>query len=545
MSKIGRNERCRCGSGKKYKRCHGDGAPTPPPVADAAAQRFARIALMRHQARQKEIESQFGLGRPPISLELNGYQIVAVGPELHWSKKWKTFPDFLMDYFKTIMGSEWGRAELAKPREQWHPLFSWYAMTCEYQKKVITTPGQPMSAPMIGAACGVLWLAYGLYLLRHNAEIQTRLLQRLRTADPVQIFGALQEVIIAAAMIRAGFELELENEADGSETHCEFTATSKLTGKRFSVEVKVCNPGRSDENDGRSRTIRQLSGALGKTAKHPRIVCVDLNQPVPADSTIQSTEKVIRHEMQRIRRAEKYLKTAPAAYIVLSNFPFRFDLEGTNYPRAALLEGFKIPRLSSDTPFTSVRDLSEFNAEHADPSRFVQALVRMQIPSTLDGELPSRAFGGKGPLPPILIGERYMVPDADGREVLGELVSAVMVENQMKVAAVVRLDSGSTIIVTMPVTEVDLNTYRESPETFFGTYQPKANVGHPVELYELMLETYRRTPRERLLELLAEYADIESLRELPQLELATIYSERMTYGVVARNAGNRLVSVRV
>jgi SEC-C motif len=539
VSKIGRNDRCPCGSGKKYKRCHGAGAPTPPSAVDAAIQHSARIALMRHQARQKEIETQFGLGRPPISLELNGYKLVAVGPEIHWSKKWKTFPDFLMDYFKKEMGSEWGQAELAKPREEWHPLFYWYVMTCEYQKKVITTPGQPISAPMIGAACGILWLTYGLYLLRHNAEIQLRLLQRLRATDPVQIFGALQEIIIAAAMIRSGFELELENEADGSETHCEFTATSKITRNRFSVEVKVCNPGRPDEDDGRARTIRQLAGALAKTAKHPRIVCIDLNQPVPANSTIQYTEQVIRQEMQRIRRAERYLKTAPPAYIVLSNFPFRFDLEGTNYPRAALLEGFKIPRLSSNAPFTSLRELSEFNAEHADPSRFLQTLVQMKIPDTLDGELPSRAFGGEGPLPPILIGERYLVPDADGREVPGEMVSAVMVEDQMKVMAVVRLDSGNTIIVTMPITERELNAYKESPETFFGTYEPKAKVGHPVELYEFMLETYRQTPRERLLELLAEHAGIESLRELPQLELAKIYSESMAYAAVARNVGRQ------
>src|SRR5262245_593338 len=41
---------------------------------------------------------------------------------------------------------------------------------------------------------------------------------------PRAIFGALHEVLVAAAMIRAGFELKLENEEDGSETHCEFTA---------------------------------------------------------------------------------------------------------------------------------------------------------------------------------------------------------------------------------------------------------------------------------------------------------------------------------
>ncbi len=106
-----------------------------------------------------------------------------------------------MSYFKNVMGKEWGEAQVAKPRDEWHPLFAWYAMTCEYQKKLIANPGQPTSLPMTGAACGIMWLTYGLYLLRHNAEIQSRLLQRLRTPDPVQVFGALHEVIIAAAMI--------------------------------------------------------------------------------------------------------------------------------------------------------------------------------------------------------------------------------------------------------------------------------------------------------------------------------------------------------
>jgi hypothetical protein len=164
MSKIGRNDHCPCGSCKKYKRCCGSGSPKDRPTADASTDNFARIALMRHQARQREIESQFGLGRPPISMELNGFRFVAVGSELHWSKTWKIFPDFLMDYFKKLMGSEWGQAQLAKSRDRWHPLFKWYAMICEYQRKFIASPGLPTALPMTGAACGILWLTYGLYL---------------------------------------------------------------------------------------------------------------------------------------------------------------------------------------------------------------------------------------------------------------------------------------------------------------------------------------------------------------------------------------------
>ena len=357
-------------------------------TTDPKIQRFAQISLMRHQARQKEVEAQFGLGRPPISAALNGYQLVAVGPEIHWSQKGKTFPDFLMDYFKTVMGKEWGQAQLAKPPDQRHSLFTWYAMTCEYQKKVIMNPGQPTAAEMTGAAHGIMWLTYGLYLLRHNAEIQLRLLQRLRVSDPVQIFDALHEVIIAAAMIRAGLTLELENEADGSQSHCEFTATSKATGKRFSVEVKVCDPGNigGDKN----RTIRQLSGALAKSAKHDRIICIELNRPPsPGSDMSVETESLLRREMKRIHEREKSLKIddapAPRAYVLLSNFQYRYALDETKFGGGALLEGFKIPGLAAGTAFTSPRALSEFREQHADPLCFAETLIKMRIPNTLDG----------------------------------------------------------------------------------------------------------------------------------------------------------------
>ena len=517
---------CPCGSGKKYKRCHGTGsANQPPPTADAAMQHVAQISLMRHEARRKEMEAQFGLGRPPISLELNGYRLVAVGPELHWSKSWNTFPDFLMDYFKKVMGSEWGEAQIGKPRDQRHPLFTWYSMVCEYQKTIITTPGQPTEAALTGAACGIMWLTYGLYLLRHNVEIQLRLLQRLRATDPVQIFGALHEALIAAAMIRAGFALDLENETDGSQTHCEFTATSKFTGKQFSVEVKVCNPGAADENDGR-RVLRQLSRALSKAAKHERIVCIDLNQRVSGEDGMQATGQLIKREMQRIRHNEKNLKIhgkpTPPAYVLLSNFPFRYDLKGTSFVRAGLLEGLKVPGLDGKAQFRSPRELSEFRAQNADVIRFCETLLKMQIPSTLDGELPSRAFGGTEPR--FLVGESYLVKDRDGHEVAGELLQALVSESEMCVTGLLRINDGSTIICKVPLTETELMVYRESPTTFFGIVEPKKRIEDPGELYEWLLSAYEQTPADRLLELLKGHPDIESLRTLSQLELAKTYA---------------------
>ena len=36
---------------------------------------------------------------------------VAVGSKLYYSKRWRYFADFLADYMKMILGSEWGNAE--------------------------------------------------------------------------------------------------------------------------------------------------------------------------------------------------------------------------------------------------------------------------------------------------------------------------------------------------------------------------------------------------------------------------------------------------
>jgi hypothetical protein len=151
----------------------------------------------------------------------------------------------------------------------------------------------------------------------------------------------------------------------------------------------------------------------------------------------------------------------------------------------------------------------------------------MTIPNTLDGELPSRAFRKDGEqLPPILIGERYLVPDEDGCEVPGELISAVVVEKEKHVAGVVRLDEGRHIIVSMPISDNEIEIYRESPDTFFGVVDASnIRAETPVEFYEAVLSVYKDTPKEKLLEFLSTSSRIESYRTLPQDELAKIYAE--------------------
>ena len=131
MAKVGRNEPCPCGSGKKFKRCHGSIEHlerTDRVLADVGKTRG------RMQAAQVQRQRQQGLGRPIISAESNGYRLVAVKNRLHYSKNWKTFHDFLINYLKSVMGRDWGNAEIAKPAELRHPIGIWYQLLCEQQR---------------------------------------------------------------------------------------------------------------------------------------------------------------------------------------------------------------------------------------------------------------------------------------------------------------------------------------------------------------------------------------------------------------------------
>jgi hypothetical protein len=308
MAKIGRNQLCPCNSGKKYKRCHGayGGMPTPlpnpPPPFATELQKAAE-----HIRRQQQ-----GKGKPIIAFKNADQQIVAVGNTVHWSNKWKTFPDFLTDYMKGKLGVDWLKAEVAKSSADQHPLMQWAHDYGAYQKATIKTPGDVTSAVMTGVVACFLGTAYALYLLDHNVELQERLLDRLKDVGNFQ--GAYYELFVASTLIRAGFTLTLEDETDTKTKHCEFAAISGKTGKKFWVEAKMRGVsgllGRTDADGGPdakplARLIHHLNAALEKPASDERLIFIDVNTPpkLKADVTPDWLEPAMRR-LERFEQSE-------------------------------------------------------------------------------------------------------------------------------------------------------------------------------------------------------------------------------------------------
>ena len=522
MAKVGRNDPCPCGSGKKYKKCHGSIEHL-----DRISKVMAQAPLMhaRAQAAQTQRERQQGVGRPIISTDFKGYRLVAVRNRVHYSQKWKTFHDFLLDYIKIVMGEKWWMSEVRKPADQRHTILQWAELTAENTRKYFTEQGKVNSGPMTGATAAYLNLAYDLYALDHAVELQDRLISRLQNAE--NFAGARYEVNVAAKLLRAGFDLTLEDETDGSTTHVEFTATNKKSGKQFSVEAK-----QRDAN--KIRINRLLYRALKKNAPHARMVFLDINEPDAATDVFPP--KFLLHAEARLRAYEHDPVAAqlPPAYVIVTNTPWHFNLSGEEHRCSALVHGFHIPEVQTGHPFRSIREAVDARDAHIELHDLMMSIQEhSSIPSTFDGEIPEFAFEPSDAR--LVVGQRYSMPDATGAEFVGVLESALVMEHTSSAFCVLKLDDDQRITCTLPLSATEMQAWRRHPDTFFGVVDRNANrkvAKNPVDWYDFFYESYRHTSREKLLEFMADAPDHEHLLTLDQVELARIYCERLAAHVL-------------
>ncbi len=474
------------------------------------------LARGRHEAQELQRRQQQGLGNPIVSAEFKGQRFVAVGNALHHSARWRTFHDFLIDYGRHILGRDWWVAESKKDFNERHPAVRWFELM--HRPEPDTERPVQLGRPMTGAVAAYLRLAYDLYCLKHNAQVRDRLVQRLK--DQGNYPGARYEVFVAAAFARAGFDIEFENEDDGTTSHCEFTATCKQTGRKFSVEAKHCAI--------ELRIGRRLYGALSKKADHPRVVFIDVNSPDDGSSGAEMPQ-FMRFALDGARRFERSRqgRALPPAYLFMTNHPFHHHLDSTAFRSSFIVEGFHIPDFKGDAMFRSLREAVDARDAHAEMERLAKSMHEHgEVPATFDGDIPELAFG-EGKPDRLQIGERYLVPDGNRLLVPATLRIAAVMERERLAYGVYATDDGRQLNLSCPLTDDELAAYRRHPDTFFGAvHEVPKQLSNPVDLYDFVFSAYSRSPREKLLEFLAGAPDIEHLKTLSQPELARTYSER-------------------
>ena len=299
MLNVQRNQPCLCGSGMKFKRCHGAGPPLPSEVLNAARQ--ARPLLRAKEAEEADRLARHGEGRPLIHAEFKGHKFVAVGPMVTYHKEWSTFPDFLSDHLLHVLGEDWFNIEIARPEAERHPVIAHRWGHYEGTRKLPKGPDGLIASVLTGHFAALLTLAYDLFVLQHNSAFRDDIVNRLRHQD--QFAGARYELFAAATCVRAGMTVRHENERDRSRRHVEFIATHPELGIDVAVEAKQRQraagrpavPGTT-----RPDVTSLVNAAMKKRPGMPFIVFVDLDMdPPPATDPgwIGRIEAEIRKEM--------------------------------------------------------------------------------------------------------------------------------------------------------------------------------------------------------------------------------------------------------
>ena len=367
-----------------------------------------------------------------------------------------------------------------------------------YQQETITTSGETSEAKINGLVACYLGLAYCLYLLAHNVELQARLVDRLR--DPGNFQGAYYELIVANILIRAGFNLTLEDEAVGDAKHCEFAAVSQRTGRKYWVEAKMRAVsgllGRTDADgtkseDPLSHLSHHLTAALKKPASDRRLIFVDVNAPFSVEEGNSPVwgERAAR-QLEKYEQRHKDAK----AYVFVTNFPFHRMLSDAP-GHAAFPFGLGIPDFNRPG-LVRLTEAYKRKQEHIDAHNIGDAIAKLlNFPTTFDGSLPSEKFGAQSER--IQIGQSYFFEDAGNGGFVGTVTTATVNDGERRVYLGVTNMEGKSVILTQPMSEAAFKDYKAHPEAYFGKIQPVArNISDPFELFEWFMESYGKTPRD-------------------------------------------------
>lgn len=509
-NKIGRNDLCPCGSGLKYKKCFCHSQSH-----SHSKENFkSNESKIRNDAKELLRLHQQGHAKPIISAEFQGIRFTAVGKSLYYSKKHKTFIDFLGDYIQTIFGLDWYGSEIAKKLNERHPVLQWLEAIGTIQKKNIEKEHKGFhTLKSEGVALSYYGLAYNIYLLQHNVELQNYLVQRLKYTN--SFYAAYYETYVAAWFILSGFTLKLENEKDPTCKHPEFIASRN--GQTFSVEAKSRQSGKSHFDVG-----TQLYKALCKDLHHTRIIFINMNIDKGVD-----TDDFLKQVTGAIKTREDKLTInglpAPPAFVYITNQTFNFSRDKINPPKLCLTVGFKINDFGYCSQFNSYTSAYKAFKKYALLHDVQNAILSYSIPSTFDGEVPQFSFGQASRS--FSIGMQVKL--SDGRN--GTLQSGCVNVKDKSALLIIKIDSGDSCIFKTELSDEELAAYHEHPETFFGIIQqPPKILNSKFELFMFIVESYKNTSRDKLLEMIHLENNDGYLHSLCDDELLYFFAEGLT-----------------
>ena len=528
---TGRNTACECGSGRRYKHCHGQLAASNPP--DSTMDRHLQSTLRSFYASELVRKTQQGHGGKIISTMVGEQRILSVGKRVFWSKDWRTFPDFLIHYLRSTLDVGWNAEP--KPTTASHPLTQWI-------QNVRLTP-LASTVPDLAATRSryyvyVSRLAYALYLLERNAHLPKSLIARLGNAE--DFLPAFVETICASAFALAGFKIDVAEVGRSEKSTPEFYATS-LSGKRYAVEAKRRRTWRSPfavESEEFRREFR--AWLLGKLIKCCRkgldnpVFWIELSLPGAINesewlSITLWTRDVLREAEHAV--VERGLART-AAYVVVTN-SVHVDAGSDLLGDFAYLHGFLLqkPWFNESTDLETAFDLYD---EHRDLFWVLRCMGEVQsFPETFDGSPACLEDGASSLGSRLRLGSRMRISDHSGVQRDGEIVDVASTGGSA--VLVLKEADGSHAVVSAKLTEQEELAAKAYGDAVFGKPAgPRRLPSDPISLYDQVLETYAAFDREALLKHVSNHPLLSEYSGMPLADLRVRVSREICKAMYAQ-----------
>src|SRR4030042_2306879 len=338
--KVGRNDLCPCGSGKKFKKCCLNEKYDKSVNLILSPGLLKPVREAMNQPEEPFEKGGFLTGRPFIDTIFQGNRFRAVGHRLCKRPVTETFHEFVLNIFAEASGAKWFAEEKLKQEADRHIMANWYTELTERIREN-KNPDLPedylFSIKQSGNIRSLLALSYDFYSLFHcGAKTLPGLLNRLKNKDNFQ--GARYEIAVGGLAVRAGFDIKWINL---KEKHCEFIGIHKVTKDKGAFEAKShhregvlgISGNDFDPEKARIKIVDHLREALGQAGEDVSLVVFDdLNLPITSGADIlekrwfkEGQDSLVKYDFLK-----NYQNTNFGA-LFLTNFSWHFHKEIENH----------------------------------------------------------------------------------------------------------------------------------------------------------------------------------------------------------------------
>ncbi len=370
--KIGRNQPCPCGSGKKYKKCHLLNrqplvVPRITKLEPTPETERIRLQLETQQTERRKKLAELGVFIDfVIPTHFKGKKVWALASRFYpYQKEDETFHEFIVHVLKLELGREWWEAHLKLPEDERHFIFKCFIKHYVWKNKNAVDAnkyGKLWRASPDGYSRALISLAFDVCSLIHAVHLPEVFLKKLKEYSGYQ--SVRYEIAIAAMFARMGYKIKfLDEEYAGKKNqpkHSEFIATHPVTGEKIVVEVKSKERKGILHKKGEFNKEREFRSSITKLYRHtltqrqpgkPFLIFIDMN--LPLSSGTHPNDNLWVKAVTRMRDSAAFAtkgKSSPTNGIVFTNYSYHYGTDQETSNGEWLLEKSGNPEVLIKSP---------------------------------------------------------------------------------------------------------------------------------------------------------------------------------------------------